>query len=843
MPLSTFKTLVHAIRDVGFQAALRAVQYNVSLRTLNRHYAHRAAHGPFQTLGKVVNVEQRPREFIVQSEHGWIEIHPVSSEIVRVRVRAENDFLPPFSYAVDKVDWPPVALTCQDSGTLFTAQWEQTTCRVHKEDSRLVFEVEGQTVSDDLSGGLAWRGHEVRWTRHLPPEEACYGLGQRASSLDLRGKRLALWNADPMPAYGRDADPVYSSVPFYLGVRPGLAYGILWDNPARGKVDLGAADPGEMTFSAEDGELRYYLFTGPNVQAVLREYTSLTGRMPLPPIWALGFHQSRWGYDSEDVFRGLAQQFRQRRLPCDVLYFDIDYMDGYRPFTWNHERFALLPGLLADLEREGFKAVAILDPGIKIDPQYAAYQDGLRDDVFLKYPDGRLVTAPVWPGQCHFPDFTCAKTRAWWAERVAALAQAGFAGLWNDMNEPAVLTFQRGATLPDYVAHDWDSARQSHVGGGHNVYGTQMARATREGLQKQRPDKRPFVLTRASYAGAQRYCSAWTGDNGATWDHLRLSISMVLNAGLSGISFTGPDVGGFAGDPDAELYTRWVQLGSLLPYFRVHSAVGTSRREPWSFGERYETIIRRALEMRYQLLPYIYSSFAQCAQEGLPIVRPLLMSDPEDDNLRGLDDAFLLGDSILVAPVLEQGATQRELYLPRGVWYEFDTGKLIDGSRTITIPAPLERIPVYVRAGKTIPLWPVMQYVGEKPIEEPRLRVYAGSGESTIYEDAGEGLAYQRGEYRWSYFTCKFLPQAQFAIEWRRAGKYQPPYQQVRVEVVGISGEPEAVTLDSQSAPIWYYEGGVVEFIVPHFAEVRVVGKGYTATPASQTQPRPPQTS
>jgi alpha-glucosidase len=599
-----------------------------------------------------------------------------------------------------------------------------------------------------------------------------------------------------------------------------------------------------MVFFAEDGELRFYFLAGQNAQTVLRLYTDLTGKMPLPPLWALGFHQSRWSYETEAEFRTLAHEFRQRKLPCDALYFDIDYMDGYRVFTWDRERFPLLPGLLADLAAQGFKAVAIVDPGVKVDPGYEAHESGLREDVFLKYPNGKPVVAPVWPGKCHFPDFTSPKARAWWAAQFPALTQAGFAGIWNDMNEPAVIHYKRGSTLPDYALHDWDSSageKQTHVAGGHNVYGMLMARATREGVQKQHPDQRPFIMTRAAYAGAQRYTASWTGDNASTWDHLRLSVSMVLNCGLSGMAFTGPDVGGFAGEPDAELFARWMQVGSMMPYFRVHTMKGTAPQEPWSYGETTERIARYYLELRYQLLPYIYSAFAQCAQEGLPMARPLFMTDPTDEALRDQDDAFLLGDSILVAPVLEPGATQREIYLPRGVWYEYETGKLIDGARAVTADAPLERMPIYIRAGRVIPMWPVMQYVGERTLDEARLRVYAGSGETTFYEDAGEGLQYRDGAYRWSYFTCKFLPSGQFAIEWRRAGHYEPPYKQIRVEVVGISGEPESIMLDSQAAPIWYYEAGIVEFIVGPFGEARIVGKSPDTSRAERTLIRPPR--
>jgi alpha-glucosidase len=834
MAPSPLKSILQVARGLDLKTAMSAVRFNASVRALNRRFAREKPHGSFQTLGQVTGIEQQPRGVLIHTQQGHVEISFLSPEIVRVRMRTDTDFLPPISYAVDRIDWPPCSPLVRDSLSAVSLRTENLVCQVHKDLCRLVFERnDGSTISEDTSG-LAWREHEMRWTRHLPKEEYCYGLGQRPSSINLRGKRLTFWNADPMPGFERDADPVYTSIPFYIGMRPGLAYGVLWDNPARGYADLGAENAEEITFFAEDGELRFYLFAGPTVRDVLRQYTSLAGHMPLPPLWALGFHQSRWGYDSERVFRSLAQDFRQRRLPCDALYFDIDYMSGYRAFTWNREHFPLLPGLLANLTEQGFKTVCIIDPGIKVDSGYAAYESGLAENVFLKYPNGKPVTGPVWPGNCHFPDFTSPQVRAWWADLIPMLTQAGFAGIWNDMNEPTIFSFQRPTTVPDYVTHDWDGAGQTHVGGGHNVYGMQMARATREGLQKERPDRRPFVMTRAGHAGAQRFTSTWTGDNAATWDHLRLSISMVLNAGLSGMSFTGPDVGGFAGNPDAELFTRWIQLGSMLPYFRVHSMVGTKPREPWAFGERYEGIVRRYLELRYQLLPYIYSAFAQCAQDGTPIVRPLFMVDPSDDKLHGLDDEFMLGDAILAAPVLEPGATQRDVYLPRGVWYEFDTGKLIDGARSVTAAAPLEHMPLYARAGKVLPMWPVMQYVGERPLEEARLRIFAGSAETTLYEDAGEGLAYQRGEYRWSYFTCRFLPSGQFAIEWRRAGQYRPPYRQTRVEVVGIGSEPERVTVDEQAAPLWYYENGVVEFIVQPFGEARIIGHSPTASPAQE---------
>lgn len=832
--------MLKLVQELGPRALVNAAQYNLVHAWRDRRFGRRAPRGAWQALGPITSVTPHSQGVLLDTARGTLELHFLTPDILRVRLRPDRDVPPPFSYAVAHEEFPDPVVQQRTTPAAIEIQSERLICQVSKDSGALRIETTGgQLVSED-AGGIQVRGRGVRWTRALPTGEACYGLGQRASALNLRGKRLALWNADPLP-YDRGADPVYASIPFYLGVRPKGALGILWDNPARGQADLGATHPERMTLSAEGGELCVYVIAGATVEAVLEHYTALTGRMPLPPLWALGFHQSRWGYDTADTFRHLAQRFRQLQMPCDALYFDIDYMRGYRCFTWDPQRFPDMPQLHDDLHNLGFKSVAIIDPGIKIDRGYEVYQSGVKENVFVTYPNGRRYSGPVWPGRCHFPDFTNPRVRAWWGQQVAPLVAAGFDGFWNDMNEPALITAPPGRTLPDYVRHDWEGQGRSHVGGGHNVYGMLMARATREGVQHMRPDRRPFVMTRASYAGAQRYTTSWTSDNKATWDHLRLSISMALNMGLSGLPFTGPDVGGFQGEPDGELFTRWMQLASMLPYFRAHTMANTAPQEPWSYGEPYETINRQVLERRYQLLPYLYSAVAQCAQDGAPIVRPLFLVDPADAALRAVDDAFMLGDVLLVAPVVEQGATRREVYLPRGAWYEFDTGKLIDGARRVTVDAPLERLPLYVRAGKVLPLWPVMQYVGERPIEEARLRIYAGSSDTALYEDAGEGLAYQQGAFRWSFFTCRFTPAGEFTIGWQRVGSYEPPYPRTRVEVAGISAEPEAVRLDEQGAPVWYYENGVVEFLVTTFDKACIVGRSHRSSEAQETLARPPK--
>ncbi|NJL92585.1 MAG: DUF5110 domain-containing protein [Anaerolineae bacterium] len=544
---------------------------------------------------------------------------------------------------------------------------------------------------------------------------------------------------------------------------------------------------------------------------------------------------------SDSEIRALMQEFRQRRIPCDALYFDIDYMEGYRPFTWDPERFSDLPQLLQEMQRKGFRSVAILDPALKVDANYAAYQDGKAQGVFLSYPDGTPFEAAVWAGASRLPDFSAQPVRDWWAEKVAALlARAPFDGLWNDMNEPTVFAGHGPGNPPDYLMHAGDGNPLSHVAGGHNTYGLQMMRATRAGLERAYPQKRPYTLTRAGYAGVQRYGSTWTGDNLATWDHLRLAISMTMHSGLSGMPFTGPDLGGHGGAPDGEQFARWMQLGSMMPYFRNHTVKGTPAQEPWQFGPQIEAIARRYIELRYRLLPYFYSVMAMAHQTGAPFLRPAFFEDRSDPELRNQDDAFFIGDSLFVAPVLEPGATERTVYLPRGAWYDFWANRLIDGARHITVPAPLEAMPMFVRAGRVLPMFPVQQFVGEDAGRELTLRLYAGPGETTVYEDAGEGLGYQQGDYRFSYFTARFFPNGQYGVDWRTAGAFKPTYQSVRVEILGIPMEPGEITVDRNPAPLWFYENSVVEVVTPPFKELRITRRSYDSSLSAETVVRRP---
>ena len=779
-------------------------------------------------LGMLKNYTRFDRGIQVHAENADALIVYLAPNLVQIRVSAERAFKQVLSYAYDPQFAPLVVnMTVNDTPEWLDTRSEAMMVQVHRANGALRIRLaNGQVVSLDIGKGLLHDGEkQLRWTRQLPENEHAYGLGERTTGLDLRGKRYGLWNKD-FAHYKRGSDPLYYSIPFYLGVHADYAVGVLWDNPARGYVDIGAEKADEMTFSSESGELIFYVIADKRAEGVIKRYFELTGAPLLPPMWAFGYQQSRYSYLTSVRFREIMREFRNRKIPCDVLYFDIDYMDGFRVFTFDKDKFGDMPILLRQMHDNGFRAIPILDPGIKVDPKYDAYKTGIEQNLFLKKSDGKPYTAKVWPGEAVFPDFSDPETRRWWGKLVASFVELGFDGLWNDMNEPTAFAgHEIPAELDDDIPFSFDGHGTTHAEGGHNVYGMQMTRSSYDGLLRAHPDKRPFVLTRSTYAGGQRYAVTWTGDNTSDWEHLKLSIPMVLNSGLSGMVFTGPDIGGFHGDSDAELYTRWIQMASMFPLCRTHSSHSTVDQEPWSFGKETEDIARKFLNLRYKLLPYLYSAYAQASVQGLPMLRPTFMSDPSDENLYVQEDVFMVGDAILVAPILDKGATKREVYLPRGVWYDFWTNRLIDGKRTVEVNAPLDHMPMFARAGSAIPMWEPQQYVGEKPVNELQLSVFAGPGESAFYEDAGEGIGYLSGQYRWSYLTCLSMPGGAFAINRRVAGQYTPSYTNIRLNVIGLPNEPETVKVDGLPAPIWFFEKGMVEILTSPFKTVELIGK------------------
>ena len=695
---------------------------------------------------------------------------------------------------------------------------EETDGDVRVTTSSLVLSCNNGTVTlEDRAGrtllagdGATWDGGAVAHGVRLDAGDRLLGLGDKALGLDRRGHAVEMWNTDAFK-YGRGTDPLYKSVPFVLKLAPsGAAVGLFYDNTFRSRFDLGASREDRMRYEAEGGDLDLYVLTAESPLGVVRAFARLTGRTPMLPRWALGYHQSRYSYETEAEVREVARELRQRGIPCDAIYLDIHYMRGYRVFTWDRDRFPNASGLTADLHADGFHTVAIVDPGVKADdPDYGVYAEGAALDAYVKNPDGTEAHGEVWPGLCAFPDFTRADVRAWWGGLHTGLVSDGVDGVWNDMNEPAVFAkpFEEGqedvegeaATLDDDARHALEGRGGTHAEA-HNVYGMQMQRSTFEGLGRLRPGRRPFTITRAAYAGGQRFGTGWTGDNSSTWDHLRLAVETVLSLGVSGMPVTGADVGGFVGAPSAELLVRWTQAGAVTPFFRNHTALGTPRQEPWAFGAETERVCREAIEWRYRLLPVLYTALWEAATEGTPILRPLGLVHPESAAAGAA--AFYVGADVLAAPVVEEGARAVPVPFPDvpGGWTCLHTGRRYAGGETVTVEAPLSRLPLFVRGGSVVPLGPVVQHTGERA-ERLALHVTAAPGrtESRLYWDAGDGHGWERGDHWLGRFTVEDDGQA-LRVGVSVTGSHVPPWTAWDVVVHGLGAAPARVATASGPA-------------------------------------------
>lgn len=587
-------------------------------------------------------------------------------------------------------------------------------------------------------------GEKIRLRTLARPRENFYGLGAFGETLQRGGARYELWNTDD-PHHQPLKNP-YCTIPLLLSLGGDSVgpYGLFVDNPGRIRADIARSNPEHVDLETETGNFDLWLLAHETPAELLKVWADLTGRCERPPMWSLGFHQSRWSYFPDARYRELAREFRTRRIPCDVFHFDIDYMDGYRVFTWDRARFPDVEGLLRSLREQGFRAVTIVDPGVKIDPAYDIHVEAARTPgFFLRRSDGTAVQGRVWPGAVHWPDFTHTETRERWGRwQHHELIERGVSGIWNDMNEPAIFD---GVPFPADAIHRDNGHFRPHRAL-HNIYGLTMAQASAEGLLEHRPDERPFVLTRAAWAGVQRYSAVWTGDNRAAFSSMPLDLVQLLSLSLCGVPFVGCDIGGFFNDCSPELFARWMEWGALLPLCRAHTCNGTADQEPWSFGPAVETVARRALELRMQLLPYLYTLFVEASQTGLPPLRPLLLEYPNDATVHAIADQFLLGRELLVAPVLEPGRDRRMLYLPAGDWVHFWTNRRHEGGRWIIEDAPIGQLPLYVRAGAAIPMHPIRQHTGE-PIATLYIDIFPAERiVGSVVEDDGTSFEFRDGE-------------------------------------------------------------------------------------------------
>jgi alpha-glucosidase len=515
----------------------------------------------------------------------------------------------------------------------------------------------------------------------------------------------------------------------------------------------------------------------------------------MTPRWSLGVQQCRYSYYPAPVVEEVVRQYRDRDLPLDVVYLDIHYMNGYRVFTFDTNRFPDPKGLIERLSKQGVKTVVIVDPGVKhqppvsgapstslvspeLEPQdqrYYVFDQGMARNFFQHRKSGQLFVPRVWPGDSVFVDYTSPDARRWWGDLHRAYTDNGVAGIWNDMNEPADFIDQTGKNQIDVVSFD-EGEKSTHAKN-RNVFGFLMSRSTYEGLERLQPDRRPFVVTRAAYAGIQRYSTMWTGDTNSTWDALALNVPMFTTLGLSGEPFVGSDVGGFIGRANGEFLVRSYQIGFLAPFFRNHHAIDGYDQEPWRFGKYYEDIIRKYLKLRYRLLPFLYTTLEEAHRTGVPLFRPLMLNYQDDPNTYNLDDEFMIGTELLVAPVVKPDVNSRLVYLPKGIWYDYWTNKKYSGGTMIRADASLETVPMFVRGGAIIPLAPEMKYVGEKPFDPITFAIYPdekGAASTTLYEDDGISPAYRQGVFRSTRVSLKRDAGRYTAAVDAPRGSYQP---------------------------------------------------------------------
>ncbi len=785
------------------------------------------------TLAQAQQLQPTPSGVSATAHDMTLQVSALRDDVLRVRLWQGNTVPEDASWAV-----LPVARTSRVHVNAEAHGFATGKLRIGiDENLRLtVSDLAGNVLQSDAAP-VRWDGTRFTVTKKRELSDHFFGLGDKPGPLDRSGEAYTMWNTDNF-GWQESTDPLYKDIPFFIDFNHGRALGVFLDNTWRTNFDFGRFDPSQYTFGALNGPIDYYLLYGPDPKQVVKDWAWLTGPTPLPPIWALGFQQSRYTYFPESQLREIADRLRADRIPCDVLWLDIDFQHKNWPFTVNTEAYPNFPGMVKDLAHQDFKLIVITDLHIAKQPGvgYAPYDSGTAGDHFVKNPDGSVYTGTVWPGPSVFPDFTQAQTRQWWGTLYKQFVADGVAGFWNDMNEPSVFNVP-SKTMPDDVQHRIDepgfrkrTATHLEI---HNVYGMENTRGTFEGQLALRPNERPFVMTRASYAGGQRYSATWTGDNSSTWNHLRMTVPQLVNLGLSGFSLAGADVGGFAGSPSPALLTKWLELSAFQPIDRDHSAKGTRMHEVWVDGPEQEAIRRRFIEERYRLMPYFYTVAEETSRDGLPINRPLFLEFPHaspDGEPMDVSDGgseFLLGSQMLIAlnPSPEEVAPYT-VHLPPGTWYSYWTGEryiqqqpggaldleqrdLVLAHKQLSITPTLEDLPVYVHGGSILPIAPLTQSTEEVPKGPLTLRVYAPSEASAaageacagdVYSDDGHTFDYRRGAYARIHFTCAAAADGSLKVTiGKQEGTWRPWWKNYRIEVVGWAPKQKRATAAGHS--------------------------------------------
>jgi alpha-glucosidase len=752
----------------------------------------------------------------------WLlRVEALRDDVLRVRIAQDGALGEDASWAVlPEARTHRVNVTPQNDEASVGFRTSALLVKIDRRSLRLaISDLQGHVLQSDAAGWpLDFHGSSYRIYKHMPETEHYFGLGDKAGPLDRRNQCFSLWNTDYF-GFQESDDPIYKSIPFFLTLNEGRSLGVLLDSTWRSNFDFGQAVRDVYSFGAEGGSPDYYLIYGPEPKKVVQTYAWMTGTPPLPPLWAFGYQQSRFSYETEARVREIASHLRSDKIPSDAIYLDIDYQQNYRPFTVNTQSFPHFAQMIADLRQEEFHVVAITDLHIADLPSsgYLPYDSGISGNHFVKNADGSVYVGDVWPGPSVFPDFTQQSSRDWWGTLYKQFVAEGVSGFWNDMNEPSVFKVA-SKTMPLTVQHRIDEpgfqARLAAHTEIHNVYGMENSRGTYEGLLKLDPVHRPFVLTRATYAGGQRYAATWTGDNTSSWNHLRLATPMILNLGLSGFGMTGADAGGFIGTPKPDLLTKWVELAAFQPIDRNHTNKGSGNKEPWVYGPAQESIQRRYIEERYRLLPYLYTAAEEMSRTGVPILRPLFLEFP-NATLDGapLDvsagNQFLLGSALLVVPPpFPEQPDDYAAVLPGNQWFDYWTGDLVSekffdattGALRPSIRPALETLPVFVRGGSILPLQPLVQSTSERPDGPLALRVYPGPDcHGALYLDDGSTFEYREGAFLRLHFSCEKTPSGWKVNIRPREGRYKPWWSTIQITLFGWDAANGLVSMQGKA--------------------------------------------
>ena len=753
------KKTKYVLRAIGINGIARTILNSLNRDLLNKRYSPKST--SIQTVfpGNILQVTPIASGAQIKFTQANLEIIYLSQNMMKISWEPGK---PPIPYTIDKFDWElqhPVIVSDQNSCHLDLGKLNvfvgNTGEICYKDDQQHILHME----KPPLLIGECWH-----LTTILKSEEHIYGLGERAGLLNLRPGNYCSWNTDIGGSYSNGKDPLYIGTPIYLSLSNTGSYLVYFENSYKSKYDIRE----NLDASFAGGMLRYYIVFG-SIDMIFRQLSELLGRPSLPPRWVLGYHQSRWSYQSEADIREVVKSFEAQDFPLSAIHLDIDYMDGYRVFTINDKRFPDMSGLTYELEKKGIKLIASINPAIKNNRKYKVFSEGLAKDLFCKLPNGKILGGVSWSGWSVFPDFSNPNTRKWWSEQYQYLLNMGISGFWHDMNEPSSFSAWGDMTLPSSTRHNLDDHGGDHQEV-HNLYGLLMNKACFEGLRKYTPNNRPWIFSRAGWAGLQKYAWNWTGDIDTSWKSLNQTIITILGLGLSGHSFSGADIGGFSGSPDAELYLRWFQMSTFFPLFRTHSAIGTKTREPRVYGEPTTSIIRKFLKLRYSLIPYLYSLVWDTTQNGFPPIRPLFWENPGDPSLWDIDDEFLLGEKLLIAPVVSKGAITRKITLPTGIWYSYWNDNEYIGPAQFDIELTLDTIPIFIKGGAILPL------ADNNGIS---LHIYPYPGHSSsnhIYYDKGDGYGPWRMDHYHIIHESKSIN-----ITWESEGSYPFPYLDIQI--------------------------------------------------------------